>query len=102
MIQGTECGEIPGECLQYKPVPVCPHLSLSHPHLPFITAGQSRSSLQSPASPEELTQLPPAPAPGILTLSWELTRVAVQERRKMFVSDIKLSDMTGTTETIWD
>ena len=47
-----------------------------------------------------VTQFPPAP--GLLRLIWELTRVAVQERRKMFVIDIKLSDMTGPTETIWD
>ena len=59
--------------------PLTSHLAL--PHLPSMTAGQSLSSLQVPASPELVAQSPPAPV--LPRLTWLLTRVAAEESSKI-------------------
>ena len=60
-----------------------------------MTAGQSLSLLQSPASPDEVSQ---SPRPPVLpTLSWPLTWEARQESSKMFVTEfISTTDAVGT------
>ena len=52
------------------------------PHLPPRTAGQSLSSLQVPASPEDVSQSPPAPV--LPTLTWLLAWLVAQESSQIF------------------
>ena len=66
-----------------------------------MTAGQSLSSLQVPASPEEVAQSPPAPV--LSTLTWLLTRVAAEESSKMLdIIDIILTLSANSQHTLTD
>ena len=61
------------------------------PHLPPRTAGQSLSSLQVPASPEDVSQSPPAPV--LPTLNWPL---AVESSKIFVIQHSIVTTETGT------